>query len=445
MLRTAVDERRYPRIAAMHHRIPEGRPGHPFVVNVSQGGACLWLGDPPQDSQCLALSFHSDGQDHVLRSRVVWSRPCAATTSPQCLARAVGWLAGIAFADENADTRAVNIPEGLLRAGSATVSYLGNEDSPAEPARNHDELEAPQEIIALDEQSVFGIKAATKDLMPLFAKHFSDVRVVLKRQQLEISASFRPPAEARRAEIEQPKTHPHDALTTVPASVHVAPQRDATGPRKAPFSINRRHAMFAISGVTIATVVATYLGIRPGRQDDKGIPGDTGNSLSNVPGWAPDVNEAFVNDWMKAKSAFDLPDATMRSVIQLLQHNDIYPPAHDLYDLSKYPVQAARAFSLMATRQAADGVPLDLGKLKNDLEWRLIAGARFPDEAPGGRYSSLQRELYNNVVVLGVVDLFHRRQEDDVVKEFRSRLARANAANTVTDLSALPGERNGSK
>lgn len=51
-----------------------------------------------------------------------------------------------------------------------------------------------------------------------------------------------------------------------------------------------------------------------------------------------------------------------------------------------------------------------------------MAGARFPDAPPGGRYSSLQRELYHNLVVLGVVDLLYRRQDEAAVQEMLAAL-----------------------
>jgi hypothetical protein len=108
-----------------------------------------------------------------------------------------------------------------------------------------------------------------------------------------------------------------------------------------------------------------------------------------------------------------------------------------LYDLSKYPLQAARALALVSRWQGTNGETADLGKLKNNLESRLIAGARFPDEAPGGRYSSLQRELYNNVVVLGIVDMFYRQQDDPVVRQVLASLARSDQLNAAAQPAAL--------
>jgi hypothetical protein len=55
-----------------------------------------------------------------------------------------------------------------------------------------------------------------------------------------------------------------------------------------------------------------------------------------------------------------------------------------------------------------------------------MAGARFPDEPPGGRYSSLQRELYYNLVVLGVVDLLYRRQDEPSVQGILAALSQGN-------------------
>lgn len=438
MLRTAVDERRHPRIIAAHHRFPEGRPGHPLIVNASQGGACLWLGAPPTESQRLMLHFASDGCDRVLPSRIVWSRPCAATTSPTYLKRAVGWLAGIAFTQPQSGAAAEDIPHDLLRDGHVTVSF---ERGPTRSSEQQDEAPAHpadvQGMIALDDKSVHGIKEATRDLMPLFAKHFSDVRVTLKQQHLEITASFRDPASSAAPKNDAPQKQREDAAQSLAAPAagisqdpgisqnpgisqdHGSTRSDGTS-----FKDSRRRALIAISGIAVVAVVAGYKGIWRGRNNAREPVGTSGPQV-DAPAWAPAISAARTNDWIEVQSAFGLSDATVRKLIELLQHNEIYPPAHDLYDLAKYPREVRRAFYLVGNEENAKAGFPELGKLKNDLESRLIAGARFPDEPPGGRYSSLQRELYNNVVVLGVIDLLYRQREDPAVKQLLAAIASA--------------------
>jgi hypothetical protein len=119
-------------------------------------------------------------------------------------------------------------------------------------------------------------------------------------------------------------------------------------------------------------------------------------------------------------------------MIELLRHNDIYPPPHDLYDLATHPRQATRALSLIGNQESAGAGVTAFGTLKDDPDWRLIAGARFPDESPSRRYSSLQPERYNNVVVPGIVDLFCPRQNDPAVKQLLASIESVNATTEKT-------------
>jgi len=440
MLRTAVDERRHPRIVAAHHRFPEGRPGHPLIVNASQGGACLWFGSRPAESQSLTLRFTSHGHDRELRSRIVWSRPCAATTSPASLKRAVGWLAGVAFMQPESGADVGDIPNELLREGHVTVSFDRDQPGPHEQDQAPAQEANAQGIIVLDEKSMHGIKAATHDLMPLFARHLSDIHVVLKQQQLEIKASFREPGNAAPPQNDSPKTQTHDAAQSVAVPARIAREKGYGKTEGFFFNESRRRALITISGVAVVAVAVGYKSIWSSRNHVRDQVGASAPQ-AQAPIRASAVGAALTADWIEVKSAFGLSDATVRAAIDLLQHNDIYPPAHDLYDLAKYPRQVGRAFSLIGSGNEADtGMPA-LGKLKNDLESRLIAGARFPDEPAGGRYSSLQRELYNNVVVLGVVDLLYRQRDDPAVKQLLATIMSTATSNPKTLASAPAADR----
>jgi len=142
----------------------------------------------------------------------------------------------------------------------------------------------------------------------------------------------------------------------------------------------------------------------------------------SIPGWAPGLDETSLDGWIEVQTRFRLPGDTLRSAIQILRADDKYPSAHQLHDLSRHPVQVARAFSLLAGLQPS--APPDLGALQKDLEGRLVGGVRFPDEPPGGRYSPMNREMYNNTVVLAIIDLLHRRQGDPGMKEILAALRR---------------------
>lgn len=427
MLGNAVDKRKYSRISTVPPTAPEGDPpGHPRIMNVSQGGACLLLSDPPPTRQAVELQFRCDGQDHVLRSRVVWSRLRMAASRRRNPPRAEGWLAGIAFAGGDGDVQITDIPRDILRAGNATVSFLKVNEEPLE--RDSDADGEPLGVIALNEQSISGIKAATKDLIPVFAKHFSDVRLVFTRQRLEISATLRTPGEAGQPRIRLPDQRAIGTTQIVPspAPVRAEPPAALLRSGKAQATNGRRRGFIAIAGLAAAIFGASLLGVLRKREGISTAP-TMAPEDKFIPAWAQGLDGASLDGWIAVKTRFNLPDETARSAIQLLRNNDRYASAHDLHDLAKYPVQAQRAFSLLAGSKAAGATPIDLAPLKSDLESRLMAGARFPDEAPGGRYSSLQRELYNNVVVLAVVDLFYRRQTDPGVNRVLTALRRGRA------------------
>jgi hypothetical protein len=442
MLRTAVDERKHHRIVTARHHFPEGRPGHPLVLNASQGGACLWFGSPLPESPGLTLRFKSDGHDRVLHSRIVWSRACAATTSPVYLKRAVGWLAGIAFTQQwEHGANDADIPHDLLRDGQVRVSFDEEQAPSFEEDREPTQVLNAQGLALPDEKSMRGLKAVATELLPLFARHFAGVQIVLKQQQLEISASFRDQQSAEQAQNELPQSHSRKTARTVASHTSSGAGRSNRTTGKSRFSNSRRRALVTVGGVTAVVVAASYLGLRPGRDNVRGDRVDIVKAQPDIPVWASAMSATLVDGWIKLKSDFALTDSAVNAAIELLQHNDLYPPAHDLHDLAKYPQQVSRAFSLIGNRVGKDAEMPELGTLKNELESRLIAGARFPDEAPGGRYSSLQRELYNNVVVLGVVDLLYRRHNDPAVKQLLASIVRTGTTNPDTLASGSPAGR----
>lgn len=114
----------------------------------------------------------------------------------------------------------------------------------------------------------------------------------------------------------------------------------------------------------------------------------------------------------------------MLSAIRTLKTDDKYPPGHSLRDLTAYPAHVERAFAILAASGA--GTPGDLENLAKDLGGRLVTGARFPDEPAGDRYMATSPELSDNTVVLAIVDLLRRRQNDAAVKDIFVALRRAH-------------------
>lgn len=421
MKRDVLDKRKYSRVATPPSSISEGIPlGHPLIIDVSHGGACLWLGDPPPKEQGLALRFRYVGHDRILPSRVAWSRLCAATADCENPALSDGWLAGFAFDEGDGGVPITDLPFDLLRNDHVTVNVLAEHHA----AGNWQKEEGGTSgVITFSEQSILGVKAAAKELLPVFARHFTDVHMVFTRDRLEISAPFRPPAELNPPEAQRRDYHTIRASQAAhtPAHMRIEQPADLVQPKGARVMDGRRRGLIAVASLAVVILAWSLRGVL---HKSDGTPSRTQVHVEgrSIPAWAPGLDETSMDDWIAFQKKFDLPDATVRSVIQILRTNDKYSPGQSLYDLARYPAQVRRAFSLLAGSQT--GTPFDFGPLENDLKGRMVQGVRFPDEPPGGSYSSLERESFNNVVVLATIELFHRRQDDPRVKEILAALRR---------------------
>jgi hypothetical protein len=133
------------------------------------------------------------------------------------------------------------------------------------------------------------------------------------------------------------------------------------------------------------------------------------------PRWAIEVDPSARERWINIQSRFDLPDGTILTAVRVLKTNDKYPLSHWLRDLTPYPAQVERAFAILAG--SGRGGPDTLGRLVKDLEMRLVSGSPFPDEAAGERHLGGSRELEDNTLVLAILELLHRRQDERAVKD----------------------------
>lgn len=418
-----LDKRRYPRVAPLPPSIGEEIPlGHPRIINVSPGGGCLWFSTPPAREKSLLLlrvSWH--GHDRALRSRVVWLRSCFETPDRENTPHARGCLAGIAFAEVDGDNMiTADIPPEILHGGDVTVSVLGENDAPVIRQKEGEETPA---VITFSEQSLPGLKAAANDLLPIFARHFSDARLVFTRERLEVSASFRPLAELNPLEARRRDHHviqPYQAAPP-PAPVRIEQSTALLQPKGARTLDRRRLGLIAVASLGAAILGWPLFGNLRRSGNTPATP-TLSVGRGSIPDWAPGLQETSLSGWIEIQKRFDLPDATVRSAIQILRKNDKYSSGQMLHDLAQYPTEVKRAFSLLASQQT--GTRFDFGPLENDLKARMVEGARFPDEPPGGHHSPLQREGFNNVAVLAVIELFHRRQDDPGVKGILAALRR---------------------
>lgn len=353
----------------------------------------------------------------------MWSRLCAATSDSENPPLADGWLVGFAFPEGDGGTLVTDVPHDMLRTGDITVSVLAEHHVTDNWQKQREGEGGTSGLITFSEQSILGVKAAAKELLPVLARHFTRVHVVFTRDRLEISAPFRPPAElnppgARRRDYgaiqASPAAHP-------PAPVRIEQPAALVQPKSTWVMNGRRRGLIAIASLAAVILAWSFLSVSHKSGDTPAAP-KVSMERQSIPEWAPGLDQTSLNGWIEVQKKFDLPDATVRSAIQILRTNDKYGPAQDLYDLAKYPAQARRAFSLLAGAQT--GMPFNFDPLMKDLKSRVEKGVRFPDEPPGGHYSNLERELPNNVVVLATIELFYRRQDDPSVKEILAVLRR---------------------
>lgn len=334
---------------------------------------------------------------------------------------------GLEFAKEAIASLAPNVPYEVLHSGHVVLTLLTENDAihAVDNWQNPGGGRPTPAVIAFSEQSLPGLKAAANDLLPIFAKHFSDARLVFTRDRLEVSASFRPLAELNPRDA--PRRDYRAIQATPDARSPAAPMRieqpAALVQPKMPRVMDRRRlALIAVASLAAMIIGGNLLGSFYKSRSALPASKVPVERQSIIPEWAIGLNESSLDGWIAIQKRFDLPDATVRSAIQILRKNDKYSSGQMLHDLAQYPTEVRRAFSLLASQQT--GTRFDFGPLENELKARVVAGARFPDEPPGGAYGSLQRESFNNIAVLAIIELFHRRQDDPSVKEILAALRR---------------------
>ncbi len=442
----ARDKRKCPRI----DRSPlasswDATHRHPVLINVGGGGACLWFHDPPFALGQGSLYFHLRSKPREslpLRARLVWMRTCKPTQGGANEGPAEGWLAGVAFTPGQLG----NSPAEDL-SDQVDVDLLPESGFPAaeSQSRNPVTAAAPEGPL-LNSLAASRFGAAAESLLPVLAKHFVDIKLVLRPDRLEISAPFKPLDESRSVEASrqnlrrphgppvaishksgwhvsvQPTNsskqvrHEFAASEAPPLPMSQKPDPGAAPAKPASGWLQGRGLVFAALAILMA-----FVGLRSfGPLLDKGGGASTARNVPvqqerNIPAWGGDLDESSVDGWVEVKTRFGLSDAEASSAIRILKINDRYPPGHSLSDLTAYPPQMGRAFALLAGATAK--APSALGALREDLQARLASGARFPDESPGYRYfSNLDPRLFHNAVVLAAIELIHRRQQDPDVR-----------------------------
>lgn len=424
MKREIQDKRTSNRVATEFSSILAGNPpAHLRIINFSEGGVCIEFSAPPPASpQGLALQFHYAGHDLVVHSKIVWVRPYRTTSDREEPALDDGWVAGFKFAEGERGSLINDVPDDILRSGDIRVSLLADIDA-AEHSQNEIESEGNRGLITFSEHSILGVKEAAKELLPVFAKHFTDVHMIFTRDRLEISAPFRHPDASNL-----PEARPRDYRTieasqaaNPPAPVRIEQPAALVQPKSTSVMHGRRRGLIAVVSLAAVVLGWSLLGVS---HKSGGIPVAPKVSVEgrSIPAWAAGIDQTSLDGWIEVQKKFDLPDATVRSAIQILRTNDKYGPGQDLHDLARYPTEVKRAFSLLAGAQT--GTPFNFDPLMDDLKGRSVSGLRFPDEPPGGSYSLLERERFNNVAVLAAIELFHRRQDDPSVKAILAALQR---------------------
>jgi hypothetical protein len=340
----------------------------------------MWLRDPLAMEQACALTLRYEGRLEVLLVRPVWLREYLVNGGREKRYRQDGWLAGFAF-------------------------------TPPDP---HPASDTP----------FWNIPQSSEIAVELLSRHFAEMSLVVMPERVEMSARFRSPTELSGLRAPESGLWAiRNAPATLPPSVTEIDQPAGPGLlagwRAVPL---RRLALLAGAGLLAAAIGWKVLGLasraaQPATVSKASVP------QSALPPWAVDLTAASRDKWVQAPVRFGLPDSVMMAMIRILRANDRYPPNHWLYDLSAYPTQAERALTILAT--SGPGTPPDLGALTRDLEMKMVAGARFPDESPGERHLVMAQETFDNNTVLAIIDLLARKRDDPAVKGLLAALRRA--------------------
>lgn len=391
---------------------------HPPVINLSRGGACLCFSQPPDNDRSLSLKFRYSEHAIVVPCRIAWIRLSTANSDREEPTLAEVWLVGFAFTEGGIGTRVAHYLTDYLHSGDIKVDLLV-ERSPVDNWPE-DRARTPG-LITFDEKSILHVKTAARELLPVFAKHFTDVHMVFMRDRLELSAPFRSPTELN------PSEPPRQGYPAIRANQMVEPLAPVTIEQPValaqPKSERAMHARsrVVIGVASLAAVIfgASFLGVFLNPIDARPVI-NLPVAGQSIPEWAAGIDQTSLDGWIGIQKEFNLPNVTVRSAIQILRTNDKYGPGQTLYDLTRYPAQVKRAFRLLAGVKKRGS--FNFGTLHKDLAGRIVEGVRFPDEAPGGNYSLLQRESFNNVVVITTVELLQRYQNDPGAKNILAAL-----------------------
>ena len=360
-----MDRRRFPRLDRTSPPRVRGDPcpSQPVVINASTGGVCLWIPDPPSMGCRYVISWRAHGRQQVIGLRQVWVQPWSPAPDQGDVRGPEGWLGGFAFAPEKPDGPCVCLPQDILADPQVAVESLLEDLT----SSNTDPESAAKGWTALSD----GIE---------------DSRGVLRAHQ-DTSA---PPA-------------------------HQAGYQSATPQSERARRRTRRGRMILVGTGLVAAVIGWMALTSWIKADRSSGVAKAPLQQQPPPGWAMEIDATAWEGWMGIQSKYGLHDATILSAIRVLKGDDKYPHAHWLRDLTAYPAQVERAVAILAGSRRE--VPRNLGSLVKDLEMRLVSASRFPDEPAGERHLGGSRALEDNTVVLAVLDLFRRREDEVAVKD----------------------------
>lgn len=418
-MKAGEDRRRFPRFDRILPPTERGdsQTSQPLLINMSAGGICLWLREPPTIGRLGKVRLCWDGQEHALQVRLVWILEYLTGPDTDNAVRQHGWLAGFAFASASAgaggSALSWNIPPSTHIAADLLQENGSSLLTAGEPERAAG--------LRLDSEAIAQLKAAAESLIPLVSRHVADAHLAVTRERLELSATFRSLAELNSLREPGPGRRAIQAnhAGPLPAPTQTT-QNAATGQiAGGQLILGRRPLLVTALGLLAVVLAWEYLPLLV--QPDRAAIGPTVSTQRRaLPAWTADLDPSSRNGWADIQARFGLTDATALSAVRILKMNDKYPPGHMYRDLTVHPVQISRAFGILADLGAAG--QRDLKALTRDLGMKLVSGARLPDEPPGDPHSLLSRELNDNFVVLAVAEMLFRRQNDPPVKDLLSAL-----------------------
>ena len=138
--------------------------------------------------------------------------------------------------------------------------------------------------------------------------------------------------------------------------------------------------------------------------------GSAPTSPQPPPPWAGTVTPSEVVGWIGVQDRFSLTDPRMGDLLSLLKTGERFGPGHWLDDLTLYPTNVTRGFTILVNARVLN--ERDLEALGKSLHQLFARGARFPDELSGERHLLGSEGEQENMIVFAIIERFGDKLTD---------------------------------